>query len=53
MLNNRVSPILDAEIEDFLVNRNLKLKSKFDKQVAFMDARRRIVKFRDKILEID
>jgi len=35
MLNRRQSPIVDAEIEDYLVNRPLDLRATLDKQEAF------------------
>lgn len=38
MINDRVSPIVDAEIEDFLTNKELKLKATIDKQLAYKDA---------------
>ncbi len=38
MLNKRQSPIVDAEIEDFLENRELDLTATLDKQAAYIDA---------------
>ncbi|KLV10944.1 nucleotide sugar dehydrogenase [Photobacterium ganghwense] len=38
MINDRVSPIADAEIEDFLANKDLNLKATLDKQLAYKDA---------------
>jgi len=38
LINQRKSPIVDAEIEDFLVNRELNLKATTDKQEAFAGA---------------
>ncbi|ADC72069.1 nucleotide sugar dehydrogenase [Thioalkalivibrio sp. K90mix] len=37
-INRRQSPIIDAEIQDFLENRELNLKATLDKQEAFADA---------------
>ncbi|MFO8004415.1 nucleotide sugar dehydrogenase [Thioalkalivibrio sp.] len=37
-INRRHSPIIDAEIQDFLENRDLNLKATLDKQEAFADA---------------
>jgi UDPglucose 6-dehydrogenase len=37
-LNNKVSPIVDAEIEDFLVNKNLNFIATLDKEEAYKDA---------------
>ena len=34
MVNNRVSPIVDAELEDFLTNRALNLRATTDKRDA-------------------
>ncbi|KHT41579.1 nucleotide sugar dehydrogenase [Vibrio sinaloensis] len=39
LLNNKVSPIVDAEIEDFLTNRSLNFVATTDKQLAYQDAR--------------
>ena len=38
MINQRLSPIQDREIEDFLKNKNLNLKATLDKEVAFKNA---------------
>ena len=38
LINQRKSPIVDAEIEDFLANRELNLKATTDKQEAFSGA---------------
>ncbi|MDA9871960.1 UDP-glucose 6-dehydrogenase, partial [Candidatus Thioglobus sp.] len=38
MLNNKQSPIMDNEIEDFLVNRPLNLIATLDKVQAYQDA---------------
>lgn len=38
MLNTRKSPIVDAEIEDFLANRQLNLKATLDKKEAYEGA---------------
>lgn len=38
MLNNKVSPIEDAEIEDYLKNRQLDFKATLDKEEAYKDA---------------
>jgi len=37
-LNNRISPIVDAEIEDFLVNKSLNFTATSDKKVAYINA---------------
>lgn len=37
-INNRISPIQDKEIEDFLKNKQLSLKATLDKEVAFKNA---------------
>ncbi len=37
MLNRKVSPISDAEIEDFLKNKSLKLSATLDKNLAYQD----------------
>jgi UDPglucose 6-dehydrogenase len=37
-LNNKISPIVDAEIEDFLVNKNLNFIATLDKQLAYKNA---------------
>lgn len=37
-INNRKSPIIDAEIEDFLTHRELNLTATLDKQLAYQDA---------------
>ncbi len=39
LLNNKVSPIVDLEIEDFLTNRSLNFVATTDKQLAYQDAR--------------
>ncbi|MDV5390963.1 nucleotide sugar dehydrogenase [Shewanella xiamenensis] len=38
LINNRKSPIVDAEIEDFLAHRELNLTATLDKQLAYEDA---------------
>lgn len=38
MLNNKQSPIQDAEIQDFLANKNLNFKATLDAQEAYQDA---------------
>ena len=38
LINNRKSPISDAEIEDFLANKALNLTATLDKQLAYQDA---------------
>lgn len=38
MINNRISPIQDEEIEDFLKNKILNLKATLDKELAFKEA---------------
>lgn len=38
MLNNKRSPIIDKEIEDFLTNKNLNLQATTDNYLAFRDA---------------
>lgn len=38
MVNNRVSPIVDAELEDFLTNRALNLRATTDKRDAYVGA---------------
>ena len=37
-LNNKVSPIVDSEIEDFLTNKNLSFKATLNKQEAYKNA---------------
>ena len=37
-LNNKISPIVDAEIEDFLTNKNLNFTATTDKELAYKDA---------------
>jgi UDPglucose 6-dehydrogenase len=37
-LNNKISPIVDREIEDFLVNKNLNFTATLDKQLAYKNA---------------
>jgi UDPglucose 6-dehydrogenase len=37
-LNNKISPIVDAEIKDFLANKNLNLTATLDKELAYKDA---------------
>jgi len=37
-LNNKTSPIVDAEIEDFLVNKNLNFTATLDKELAYKNA---------------
>lgn len=38
LINNRKSPIIDVEIEDFLANRSLNLRATLDKQEAYAGA---------------
>ena len=38
MVNNRLSPIVDAELEDFLTNRALNLRASTDKRDAYVGA---------------
>ena len=38
LLNNKQSPIADAEIEDFLANKELNFRATLDKQQAYQDA---------------
>ncbi|MGE6233932.1 nucleotide sugar dehydrogenase [Aeromonas media] len=38
LINSRKSPIVDAEIEEFLANRSLDLTATLDKQLAYQDA---------------
>ena len=37
-LNNKISPIVDAEITDFLANKNLNFTATLDKKLAYKDA---------------
>jgi len=37
-LNNKISPIMDAEIEDFLANKNLNFTATLDKELAYKNA---------------
>jgi UDPglucose 6-dehydrogenase len=37
-LNNKISPIVDAEIEDFLANKNLNFTATLDNQLAYKNA---------------
>ena len=37
-LNNKISPIVDADIEDFLANKNLNFIATLDKELAYKDA---------------
>ena len=39
MINNRISPIRDKEIEDFFANKKLKLKATLDYKEAFQNAK--------------
>lgn len=38
LLNNKKSPIVDAEIEDFLANKPLNFRATLDKETAYIDA---------------
>ncbi|MCX7131393.1 nucleotide sugar dehydrogenase [Aeromonas sp.] len=38
LINDRISPILDAEIQDYLANRSLRLRATLDKHEAYKDA---------------
>lgn len=38
MINNKKSPIVDAEIEDYLTNKKLNLKATTDNYLAYKDA---------------
>lgn len=38
MVNNRISPIVDTELEEYLKNKELNLKATLDKSVAYQDA---------------
>ncbi len=38
LINSKKSPIVDAEIEDFLLNKQLNLKATLDKEAAYRDA---------------
>lgn len=38
MINNKKSPIVDAEIEDYLANKDLNLKATTDNYIAYKDA---------------
>ena len=38
-LNNKISPITDAEIEDFLINRDLNFTATLDKEIAYKNAK--------------
>ena len=37
-LNNKISPIVDAEIEDFLANKSLNFTATLDKELAYKNA---------------
>ena len=37
-LNNKISPIADTDIENFLANKNLNFKATLDKELAYKDA---------------
>ena len=37
-LNNKISPIVDAEIEDFLTNKDLNFTATLDKELAYKNA---------------
>jgi UDPglucose 6-dehydrogenase len=37
-LNNKISPIVDTEIEDFLANKDLNITATLDKELAYKDA---------------
>jgi UDPglucose 6-dehydrogenase len=38
MINNKKSPIVDAEIEDYLANKDLNLKATTDNYIAYKEA---------------
>ena len=38
LINDRMSPIVDAEIEDFLANKELNLRATCDKEIAYQEA---------------
>ena len=38
LINDRMSPIVDAEIEDFLANKDLRLRATCNKEEAYIDA---------------
>ncbi|MEJ8673532.1 nucleotide sugar dehydrogenase [Chromobacterium amazonense] len=38
LINDRLSPIVDAEIEDYLANKSLNLRATLDKHAAYKDA---------------
>jgi UDPglucose 6-dehydrogenase len=37
-LKNKISPVVDSEIEDFLANKDLNFKATLDKEIAYADA---------------
>ena len=37
-LNNKISPIVDTKIEDFLANKDLNFTATLDKEIAYKDA---------------
>jgi len=37
-LNNKISPMVDAEIEDFLANKSLNFTATLDKELAYKNA---------------
>ena len=45
-LNNKISPIVDTEIEDFLANKNLNFTATLNKELAYKNADFVIIKVR-------